>query len=97
MKTLHIFAQTNICSYIMRAQNYDKYPAIPVEGSVCLGWELIRKKLHSCASGPLFVDYYTGVFEEDMARELGSGFARVIRMRDYMKPEAAVRSPRKDL
>ena len=76
----------------MRTQNYDKYPAIPVEGSVCLGWELIRKKLHSCASGPLFVDYYTGVFEEDMARELGSGFARVIRMRDYMKPEAEVRS-----
>ena len=76
----------------MRAQNYDKYPSIPVDGSVCLGWELIRKKLHSSASGSLFVDCYTGVFEEDMARELGNGFARVIRMRDYMKPEAAVRS-----
>ena len=57
-----------------------------------MGWELIRKKLHSSASGSLFVDCYTGVFEEDMARELGNGFARVIRMRDYMKPEAAVRS-----
>lgn len=76
----------------MRAQNYDKYPSIPVDGSVCMGWELIRKKLHSSASGSLFVDCYTGVFEEDMARELGNGFARVIRMRDYMKPEAAVRS-----
>ncbi len=76
----------------MRAQNYDKYPSIPVDGSVCMGWELIRKKLHSSASGSLFLDCYTGVFEEDMARELGNGFARVIRMRDYMKPEAAVRS-----
>ena len=75
----------------MRTPNYDKYPAIPVDGLVFTGWEHIREKLHSSVSGPLFVDHYTGVFEEDMVSELGNGFARVIRLREYMKPEAEVR------
>ena len=75
----------------MRAQNYDKFPATPVGGSVCLGWEPIREKLRCSTSGPLFVDHYTGVYEEELARELGVGFTRVVRMRDYMKPEHQVR------
>ena len=75
----------------MRTPNYDKYPATKVGGTVCLGWASIEKKLHSAAAGPLFVDHYTGVHEEQLARELGKGFARVIRMRDYMKPEKEVR------
>lgn len=76
----------------MRTQNYDKFPATPVGGSVCLGWESIREKLRCSTSGPLFVDHYTGVYEEDLARELGAGFTRVVRMRDYMKPEKQVRA-----
>ncbi len=75
----------------MRTPNYDKYPATKVGGTVCLGWASIEKKLHSAAAGPLFVDHYTGVHEDELARELGKGFARVIRMRDYMKPEKEVR------
>ena len=75
----------------MRTPNYDKYPATKVGGTVCLGWASIEKKLHSAAAGPLFVDYYTGVHEDELARELGKGFAHVIRMRDYMKPENEVR------
>ena len=75
----------------MRTPNYDKYPATKVGGTVCLGWASIVKKLHSAAAGPLFVDHYTGLYEDELARELGKGFARVIRMRDYMKPEKEVR------
>ena len=75
----------------MRTPNYDKYPATKVGGTVCLGWASIEKKLHSAAAGPLFVDHYTGVHEDELARELGKGFAHVIRMRDYMKPENEVR------
>lgn len=76
----------------MRAPNYDKYPATKVGGTVCLGWASIVKKLHSAAAGPLFVDHYTGVYEDELARELGKGFTRVVRMRDYMKPEKEVRA-----
>lgn len=77
----------------MRAPNYDKYPATPVGGSVCLGWAAIEQKLRrEKSNGPLFVDHYTGVYEEELTRELGKNYTRVIRMCDYMKTEEEVRS-----
>ena len=73
----------------MRRPNYDKYPATRTEGKLIRGWERIRQTLDRDRRGPLAVDWYTGVHEEEFAA-LEKNFARIVRMRDLMKPEEEI-------
>ena len=75
----------------MRSPNYDKYPATRTEGALFYGWEAIREVLGRERKGPLAVDWYAGVHEEEITEGLLPGFSRIIRMRDLMKPEAEIR------
>ena len=75
----------------MRSPNYDKYPATRTEGALFYGWEAIREALDRERKGPLAVDWYAGVHEEEITEGLLPGFSRIIRMRDLMKPEAEIR------
>ena len=68
----------------MRSANYDKYPATRTDGRLFRGWECIREELDRNRKGPLAVDWYTGVHEEEFA-VLEKGFTRIVRMRDLMK------------
>jgi len=72
--------------------NYDKSPATHVDGTLCRGWEAIRKQMGENLGGPLYVDMYTGVYEDDIIEKLGDGMGRVVRMSDAMKPEAEIRA-----
>jgi len=72
--------------------NYDKYPATRVEGTVCRGWEAIGEKVGGALEGALFVDLYAGVYEEDIVEKLSTGFRKVVRMREAMKPEEEIRA-----
>ena len=71
----------------MRTSNYDKYPATQTEGKLYRGWENVRTVLDRDRKGPLAVDWYTGVHEEELSSALETGFARIIRMKDLMKSE----------
>ena len=73
----------------MRSANYDKYPATRTDGRLFRGWECIREELDRNRKGPLAVDWYTGVHEEEFA-VLEKGFTRIVRMRDLMKSEAEI-------
>ena len=75
----------------MRSPNYDKYPATRTEGALFHGWDAIREALDRERRGPLAVDWYAGVHEAEITEGLLSGFSRIIRMRDLMKPEAEIR------
>ena len=75
----------------MRKANYDKFPATPTEGRLFRGWNVIRETLSGNRTGPLAVDWYTGVHEEELDTALSEGFARIVRMRDLMKPEEEIR------
>ena len=75
----------------MRSPNYDKYPATRTEGALFHGWDAIRDALARERKGPLAVDWYAGVHEEEITEGLLPGFSRIIRMRDLMKPEAEIR------
>ena len=75
----------------MRTANYDKYPATRTEGGLFRGWTAIRKELDRTRKGPLAVDWYTGVHEEELAAAMEPGFSRIIRMKDLMKPEEEIR------
>ncbi|MBQ3722850.1 MAG: class I mannose-6-phosphate isomerase [Bacteroidales bacterium] len=73
----------------MRQPNYDKYPATRTEGKLIRGWERIRQTLDRDCQGPLAVDWYTGVHEEEFAA-LEKNYARIVRMRDLMKSEEEI-------
>ena len=75
----------------MRSPNYDKYPATRTEGALFHGWDAIREALDRERRGPLAVDWYAGVHEDEIIGGLLPGFSRIIRMRDLMKPEAEIR------
>ena len=75
----------------MRTLNYDKFPATSTEGRLFRGWEDIRGELDLVRRGPLAVDWYIGVHEEELSAALEPGFSRVIRTRDLMKPECEIR------
>ena len=75
----------------MRSPNYDKYPATRTEGALFHGWEAIRDALGRERRGPLAVDWYAGVHEDEITGGLLPGFNRIIRMRDLMKPETEIR------
>ena len=76
----------------MRTANYDKFPATSTPGALFRGWNAILSELGRSLQGPLAVDWYTGVYEEELHSVLESGFRHIIRMRDLMKTEAAVRA-----
>ncbi|MBO4446856.1 MAG: mannose-6-phosphate isomerase [Bacteroidales bacterium] len=72
--------------------NYDKYPATAVSGALYLGWSAIASRLMEERRGPLAVDCYAGVYEDDVEKALASSFSSIIRTRSLMKPESAVRA-----
>ena len=76
----------------MRKPNYDKYPATRTPGALFRGWPSIVSQLERSLRGPLAVDWYAGVYEEELLSALEPGFRRIVRMRDLMKPETAVRA-----
>ena len=73
------------------AQNYDKFPSTKIDGFLVKGWERICETLSGSLKGPLAVDFYTGVHEEEVIREIGRNFKTVICTRDLMKPEKDIR------
>ena len=75
----------------MRTLNYDKFPATSTQGRLFRGWAAIRGALDPARTGPLAVDWYTGVHEEELTAALEPGFRRIIHMRDLMKPECEIR------
>ncbi|MBR0298048.1 MAG: class I mannose-6-phosphate isomerase [Bacteroidales bacterium] len=74
----------------MTKVSYDRFPATKVGGPLFRGWNAIRGELISGLEGPLAVDCYTGADEDEIAAGLSAGFGRVIRTREWMKPEAEV-------
>ena len=85
------FTKNQYVQTYMRTPNYDKYPATRTEGKLYRGWAAISKQLGLNRRGPLAVDCYTGVHEEELCAALTPGFDRVIRMREWMKPESEIR------
>ena len=73
-------------------RNYDRFPATRISGRIIKGWESIRKTLSERGHGPLAVDFYTGVYEDEVIGELSKGFGKVLNTRDLMKPEDEVLS-----
>ena len=76
----------------MRKSNYDKFPATRTEGRLFRGWDAIRAALNETRKGPLALDCYTGVYEEETEKALAGSFRSIVRMRDLMKPEAEIRT-----
>ena len=76
----------------MRTANYDKFPATSTPGALFRGWEAIVSELGRSLRGPLAVDWYAGVYEEELLAALEPGFRRIVRMQELMKPEAVIRS-----
>ena len=76
----------------MRNPNYDKYPATRTEGKLFRGWEQIRTELDRDRRGPLAIDWYTGVHEDEIIQAMTPGFSRIVKMRDLIKSEAEIRS-----
>ena len=58
--------------------NYDRFPATRITGRMIKGWESIRRILSEDREGPLAVDFYTGVYEEEVMAELSAGFGKVL-------------------
>ena len=56
----------------MRKANYDRFPSTKISGTVIQGWENICSLLeeHLKAYPALAVDFYTGVYEEEVINEL---------------------------
>ena len=71
-------------------RNYDKFPATRITGRIVKGWDSIRRALSDRAQGPLAVDFYTGVYEDEVIAELSKGFVKVLNTRDLMKSEEEI-------
>ena len=79
----------------MRKANYDRFPSTKISGTVIQGWENICSLLeeHLKAYPALPVDYYTGVYEEEVINELHRlSPALFIDTRDLMKPESEIKA-----
>lgn len=73
----------------MRRANYNKFPVTKLDGYLVAGWEDIRHKLSG--NRVLAVDFYVGVHEEEVIREMARMRAdHLIETRDLMKPEEEV-------
>lgn len=77
----------------MRKPNYDKFPSTVIAGTIFQGWDEIRGVLSDClkSNNVLAVDCYTGVYEEELVRELSKLSARLILVRDLYKEESELR------
>ena len=79
----------------MRKANYDRFPSTKISGTVIQGWENICSLLeeHLKAYPALAVDFYTGVYEEEVINELHRLWpALFIDTRDLMKPESEIKA-----
>lgn len=79
----------------MRKANYDRFPSTKISGTVIQGWENICSLLeeHLKAYPALAVDFYTGVYEEEVINELHRlSPALFIDTRDLMKPESEIKA-----
>lgn len=79
----------------MRKANYDRFPSTKISGTVIQGWENICSLLeeHLKAYPALAVDFYTGVYEEEVINELHLlSPALFIDTRDLMKPESEIKA-----
>ena len=79
----------------MRKANYDRCPSTKISGTVIQGWENICSLLeeHLKAYPALAVDFYTGVYEEEVINELHRlSPALFIDTRDLMKPESEIKA-----
>ena len=79
----------------MRKANYDRFPSTKISGTVIQGWENICSLLeeHLKAYPALAVDFYTGVYEEEVINELNRlSPALFIDTRDLMKPESEIKA-----
>lgn len=77
----------------MRKSNYDKFPATAISGTLFLGWDEVRQALKEVLlhNRVLAVDCYTGVYEEELLRELSALGARVLSVNACYKSEECVR------
>ena len=79
----------------MRKANYDRCPSTKISGTVIQGWENICSLLeeHLKAYPALAVDFYTGIYEEEVINELHRlSPALFIDTRDLMKPESEIKA-----
>ena len=79
----------------MRKANYDRFPSTKISGTVIQGCENICSLLeeHLKAYPALAVDFYTGVYEEEVINELHRlSPALFIDTRDLMKPESEIKA-----
>lgn len=79
----------------MRKANYDRFPSTKISGTVIQGWENICSLLeeHLKAYPTLAVDFYTGVYEEEVINELHRlSPALFIDTRNLMKPESEIKA-----
>ena len=79
----------------MRKANYDRFPSTKISGTIIQGWENICSILeeHLKAYPVLAVDFYTGVYEEEVINELHRlSPALFIDTRDLMKPESEIKA-----
>ena len=79
----------------MRKANYHRFPSTKISGTVIQGWENISSLLeeHLKAYPALAVDFYTGVYEEEVINELHRlSPALFIDTRDLMKPESEIKA-----
>ena len=79
----------------MRKANYDRFPSTKISGTVIQGWENICSLLeeHLKAYPAVAVDFYTGVYEEEVINELHRlSPALFIDTRDLMKPESEIKA-----
>lgn len=79
----------------MRKANYDRFPSTKISGTVIQGWENICSLLeeHLKAYPALAVDFYTGVYEEEVINELHRlSPALFIDTRDLMKPKSEIKA-----
>ena len=79
----------------MRKANYDRFPSTKISGTVIQGWENICSLLeeHLKAYPASAVDFYTGIYEEEVINELHRlSPALFIDTRDLMKPESEIKA-----
>lgn len=93
---LYICTNNNMFEQIrqfMRKPNYDKFPSTVITGTIFQGWDEIRDVLSCClkSKNVLAVDCYTGVYEEELVRELSKLPARLVLVRDLYKEESELR------
>lgn len=79
----------------MRKSNYDKFPAIPIEGNIIKGWSSIFQKLKEELgnNGICVIECYQGVYIEELERHLSAlGADLVIKADDLYHLEQEIRT-----